>query len=80
MFKAVGGVPGLQLQLTPGGGKSWIYRYSVKVGDKQQRRSLGLGCFPKIKLEKAREKARDATELLDGGGATAIFEDRDHRR
>lgn len=45
VFKAVGGVPGLQFQLTPGGGKSWIYRCAGKVNGKTKRRSLGLGSY-----------------------------------
>lgn len=67
VFKAVGGVPGLQLELTRGGGKSWIYRYSVKVGDKQKRRSLGLGSYPTYGVAEARDKAREAIRLLGQG-------------
>lgn len=67
VFVAVGGVPGLQLQLTQGGGKSWIYRYSVKVGDKTKRRSLGLGSYPTYGVAEARDKAREAVRLLDEG-------------
>lgn len=67
VFKAVGGVPGLQLQLTPGGGKSWIYRYSVKDGDKYKRRSMGLGSYPTYGVAEARDRAREAVRLLDEG-------------
>lgn len=43
VYRAVGGVARLQLQLTPGGGKSWILR--CPIGGK--RRSMGLGPYPK---------------------------------
>lgn len=67
VFKAVGGVPGLQLQLTAGGGKSWIYRYGVNVDGKIKRRSLGLGSYPTYGVAEARDKAREAVRLLDQG-------------
>ncbi|MES2885508.1 MAG: integrase arm-type DNA-binding domain-containing protein [Pseudomonadota bacterium] len=60
---AVGGVAGLQLQVTPGGSRSWLLR--VKVGEK--RREMGLGGFPDVSLASAREKARAArTEISQG--------------
>ena len=52
---AVGGVPGLHLQITPKTGRSWVLR--AKVGSK--RRDLGLGGFPAVTLAQAREKARN---------------------
>lgn len=67
VFRAVGGVPGLQLQLTSGGGKSWIFRYSVTVNEKQKRRSLGLGSYPTYGVAEARDKARAAVRMLDEG-------------
>lgn len=67
VFLAVGGVPGLQLQLTPGGGKSWIYRYSVTVAGKQKRKSLGLGSYPTYGVAEARNRAREAVQLLATG-------------
>lgn len=67
IYKAVGGVPGLQLQLTPGGGKSWIYRYSVNVAGKQKRKSLGLGSYPTYGVAEARDRAREAVRLLGEG-------------
>lgn len=67
VFVAVGGVPGLQLQLTPGGGKSWIYRYSVMVEGKQKRRSMGLGSYPTYSVAEARDRAREAVRRLDEG-------------
>lgn len=67
VFKAVGGVPGLQLQLTPGGGKGWIFRYSVTVKGKQKRRSQGLGSYPTYGVAEARERAREAVRKLNEG-------------
>lgn len=52
VFVAVGGVAGLQLQLTPGEGKSWALRYSV--GGK--RRSMGLGPYPEVSVGEARDR------------------------
>ena len=53
---SVGGVPGLHLQVTPNGGRSWVLR--AKVGT--IRRDIGLGGFPGVTLSQARDKARDA--------------------
>ena len=62
-FHAVGGVPGLHLQVSPNGAKSWILR--VKIGDK--RPDLGLGSFRDVKLSEARERAREARKLIGKG-------------
>lgn len=59
----VGTVPGLCLQITPTGARSWILR--VKIGSK--RRDMGLGAYPAVTLAQAREKARHARELIDQG-------------
>lgn len=59
----VGGVHGLALQVTGGGAKSWILR--VPIGGK--RREMGLGPYPEVTLAKAREKAREARELIRSG-------------
>jgi hypothetical protein len=61
---AVGGVTGLYLQITPHGARSWLLRY---VAD-GSRRSMGLGPFPEVSLARAREKARDAREMIRSGG------------
>jgi integrase len=54
---------GLYVQLSPGGGASWVFRY--KVGGRT--REMGLGPLYTIGLAKAREKARQCRELrLDG--------------
>jgi integrase len=60
---AVGGVAGLQLQVSEGGARSWVLR--VMVGAK--RRDVGLGGFPDVTLATARDKARDAREKIAAG-------------
>ena len=60
---AVGGVSGLLLQLLPGGGKTWLLRTTVGV----KRRHVGLGGFPEVTLAQARERAREAKELIRQG-------------
>ncbi len=57
---AVGGVAGLQLRIDPAGSRHWILR--VTVGRK--RRDIGLGGFPTVALAQARERAREARELI----------------
>lgn len=60
---AVGVVPGLHLQISKTGARSWILR--VTVGSK--RRDMGLGPYPAVTLAQAREKARHARELIEQG-------------
>jgi integrase len=60
---AVGGVSGLQLQVTPSGAKTWILR--TLIGCK--RRKIGLGGFPDVSLSEARQKAREAKEAIAQG-------------
>jgi hypothetical protein len=57
---AVGGVSGLLMQITPGNGRTWLLR--VTVGSK--RREIGLGGFPDVTLAQARERAREAKDLI----------------
>jgi len=52
---AVGGVDGLCLNVKPSGARSWIQR--VVVGGR--RREVGLGSYPTVTLEQARERGRD---------------------
>lgn len=59
----VGVVPGLALQVSATGTRSWVLR--VKIGDR--RRDMGLGPFPAVTLAQAREKAREARERIDQG-------------
>lgn len=60
---AVGGVSGLMLQLLPGGGRTWLLRTIVGA----KRRHVGLGGYPEIGLAAARERAREAKELIRQG-------------
>lgn len=50
---------GLYLQVRPSGAKDWFYRY--QVGSKGKKR--GLGPYPTISLEKAREDAHECRIL-----------------
>src|SRR5574337_400183 len=59
----VGGVPGLALQVTDGGARSWVLR--VKIAGR--RRDMGLGAYPSVTLAQARDKAREARELIRQG-------------
>lgn len=59
----VGGVAGLALQVTPGGARAWTLRASIGG----RRRDLGLGAYPGVTLAMAREKAREARELIRQG-------------
>ncbi|MGR3524843.1 MAG: tyrosine-type recombinase/integrase [Paracoccaceae bacterium] len=60
---SVGGVPGLHMQITPNGGRSWVLR--VKVGT--LRRDIGLGGFPGVTLSMARDKAREVRTKIENG-------------
>lgn len=64
----VGGVPGLLLQVTPAGTRSWILRVVVGI----KRRSIGLGPFPDVTLAKARELAREMREKITESGIDPI--------
>jgi integrase len=59
----VGVVAGLALHITRTGARSWILR--AVVGG--TRREMGLGNFPGVTLAQAREKAREARELIRQG-------------
>ncbi|HMM76155.1 MAG TPA: integrase arm-type DNA-binding domain-containing protein [Gammaproteobacteria bacterium] len=60
---AVGGVDGLLMRVKPTGARSWVLR--VVIGSK--RRDVGLGGFPDIPLQTARERAREAREQIRAG-------------
>ena len=62
-FVAVGGVAGLNMQISASGTRSWVLRVVVGV----RRRDMGLGAFPGVTLAQAREKARQARETIDQG-------------
>lgn len=59
---AVGGVPGLYLQIV-GNGRSWIL-YAMVSG---QRRKVGLGSCEQVSLAEAREKAREMQKQIRDG-------------
>ncbi|MGY0634382.1 tyrosine-type recombinase/integrase [Luteimonas sp. A478] len=65
---AVGGVPGLYVQVRPSR-QSWLLRYTAGVTEdgKPWRRDLGLGAWPEVGLAEARESAREARRLLRDG-------------
>ncbi|MHB8353810.1 MAG: tyrosine-type recombinase/integrase [Burkholderiales bacterium] len=60
---AVGGAPGLCLQVSPAGGRSWVLR--VRMGGR--RRDLGLGGYPAVTLAEARVEARRLRERIRQG-------------
>lgn len=66
---AAGGVPGLHLQVLPTGGKTWLLRVTIgaNADGKQRRSEVGLGGYPAITLQQARDKARDVREKIVQG-------------
>jgi integrase len=68
-WHAVGGVPGLLLQIKPPAregapiSRSWILRVQVAG----QRQPVGLGGFPQVSLASAREQARKLAAEAKGG-------------
>ncbi|RUW72457.1 MULTISPECIES: integrase arm-type DNA-binding domain-containing protein [unclassified Mesorhizobium] len=71
---AVGGVAGLLLQITPGGGRSWLLRTTVHG----KRREMGLGGHD-VSLGEARERARAAKGKIHAG-IDPLQEKRDRRK
>ena len=61
-FHPVGEVPGLGLRIQ-GEARSWLLRFSFAG----RRPEMGLGSFPEVPLAQARQKARDARELVRQG-------------
>lgn len=59
----VGTVPGLLLQVTAGGSKSWV----LKVMVAGKRREMGLGSYPAVPLAEAHERSREARDLIRKG-------------
>lgn len=60
---AVGGVAGLLINVKPTGARSWVLR--AIVGGR--RRDIGLGGFPDVPLADARQRAREARDLIRQG-------------
>jgi len=60
---AVGGIDGLLMQISATGARSWLLRCTV--GDK--RRHIGLGGYPDVTLAGARERAREARDMIRQG-------------
>ena len=60
---AVGGVPGLHIQVTPSGARSWVLRLMVNG----KRREMGLGPAGSVSLARARELARAAHDMARSG-------------
>lgn len=65
---AVGGVTGLCLQVTSTGARSWLLRITTA----HRRREFGLGAFPTVTLEQAREKARSLRHRIGGGADPSV--------
>jgi hypothetical protein len=59
----VGGVPGLYLQVTPTGGKTWVLRAAMGA----KRAEIGLGGYPAVTLAQARDKARETRGKISKG-------------
>jgi integrase len=64
---------GLWLKISEGGGKSWQFRYTLQ----HVHRHMGLGPLHSVSLMEARERARQARQLLIDG-ADPITVKRDH--
>ena len=62
-YHAVGGVSGLNLQVSKQGAKSWILRTTVGT----KRREIGLGPFPEVSLANARILASELKQQIRDG-------------
>ena len=56
-------VPGLPLQISDSGARSWVLRYMLRG----RERMFGLGPVSAFNLKEARERARSARQLLADG-------------
>jgi integrase len=54
---------GLQLAVSPSGGKKWVLRFTWQ----DRQREMGLGSFPEVSLAEAREKALAGRRLARNG-------------
>jgi hypothetical protein len=60
---------GLALQVQPGARgvrKTWIFRYMIAG----RARTMGLGTYPEVTLQRAREKAQECRRLKRSKGLT----------
>ena len=62
-YHSVGGVAGLNLQVSKAGTKSWVMRCTVGT----KRREIGLGAYPGVGLALAREKAQQVRDEIVAG-------------
>ncbi|MFD2313906.1 tyrosine-type recombinase/integrase [Halomonas organivorans] len=69
-FYAVGGAPGLHLQVSKNGGRSWILR--TTVGSK--RRDIGLGSASEVPVARAREDAAELKRRIREEGIDPVLE------
>ncbi|CAM4356288.1 integrase domain-containing protein [Vibrio agarivorans] len=53
---------GLQLKIKPSGSKTWVFKYTKPFT--KNRTNLGFGVYPEVSLAQAREKRKQARELL----------------
>lgn len=60
----VGEVPGLALQVLPTGARTWVLRATIGG----RRRDMGLGGYPEVTLQEARNAARKARQRIREGG------------
>ena len=68
---------GLQLHVTPTGGKLWRFAYRFEG----QQKELALGAYPVVKLAAARSARDDALRLLLDGRDPGLMREREkHRR
>ena len=71
---AVGGVPGLMIQVLPSGARTWLLR--VHIGGR--RREIGLGSCQTVSLKAARAKAREYHDQIREGHNPVL--ERDERK
>lgn len=60
---AIGDGDNLMLIVRPNGGASWVLKYRLAG----RRNMLGLGGWPDVSLQRAREKAQEARQAIDKG-------------
>jgi len=58
---------GLYLQVSPTCTKSWVYRYEKKDKDQRKEKRCGLGAYPTVSLDDARNSANEYRKLRTKG-------------